>query len=199
MEIRFIISLKISGGSSDSNGPMYSGQSWRRIRQQVARRDKHVCQYCGEATRDGEVDHIIPLSGGGTDALDNLAWSCASCNRSKGSKILDEWREADTSRHKVDLDKLIDDDGKMDPDLKGFYDTAAEIGTSIRAWETELGRNRYAVYRDALIGRGFGHWNSYKWDGTPNFQQGWSIGRIDNAPDQLALDIEDWADKREDG
>jgi hypothetical protein len=70
-----------------------SRRSWKRIRQIVRRRDGAVCQYCGSKAPDGHVDHIIPLSRGGTDSVDNLLWSCAFCNISKGAKSLDEWGE----------------------------------------------------------------------------------------------------------
>lgn len=38
-----------------------------------------------------DVDHIRPLSRGGSNWPDNLACACASCNRSKNDKTLDEW------------------------------------------------------------------------------------------------------------
>ncbi|MCK4274692.1 MAG: HNH endonuclease [Dehalococcoidales bacterium] len=36
-----------------------------------------------------ELEHIIPLSKGGTDELDNLTTSCFECNRGKGVSLLD--------------------------------------------------------------------------------------------------------------
>lgn len=44
------------------------------------------CCYCGAPMKD--IDHIVPLSHGGTGAWDNLTAACASCNRSKQSKSL---------------------------------------------------------------------------------------------------------------
>ena len=34
-----------------------------------------------------EIDHIIPLKHGGTNQVDNLAWSCAICNNNKGTDV----------------------------------------------------------------------------------------------------------------
>lgn len=37
-----------------------------------------------------EVDHIIPVSEGGSDEMDNLTTSCWECNRGKGATLLDD-------------------------------------------------------------------------------------------------------------
>lgn len=49
------------------------------------------CEYCGNVSGPFEIDHKTPLSRGGTHAMRNLAVVCRSCNRSKGTKTLDEW------------------------------------------------------------------------------------------------------------
>ncbi len=56
----------------------------------VFARDNYTCQFCGRTPGlfPGlflDVDHIIPVSKGGTNDLKNLQTSCASCNRSKGN------------------------------------------------------------------------------------------------------------------
>ena len=54
-----------------------------------------VCAYCGKklSRYTATIDHIIPLSRGGTDFKWNLVWCCHKCNQSKGSKLLSEWLE----------------------------------------------------------------------------------------------------------
>lgn len=50
------------------------------------------CYYCGAVVGDTyHVDHIVPLSRGGTDNPDNLAISCPLCNQRKGDRTPDEW------------------------------------------------------------------------------------------------------------
>lgn len=38
----------------------------------------------GEPISRATIEHIVPRSGGGTDALENLALACARCNAGKG-------------------------------------------------------------------------------------------------------------------
>lgn len=51
------------------------------------------CVYCGckLTTKYRHLDHVIPLSRGGTNWISNLAWACPSCNSAKGNKLLEEW------------------------------------------------------------------------------------------------------------
>lgn len=53
------------------------------------------CAYCGDEI-DGHaashVDHVVPRSEGGTEALDNLACACTFCNTSKGAGSLESLR-----------------------------------------------------------------------------------------------------------
>lgn len=61
------------------------------IRTQVAGRAEHVCEYCGWPDWFSPVtfaiEHILPLARGGTDDLDNLAYSCPGCNGYKHDDI----------------------------------------------------------------------------------------------------------------
>lgn len=59
---------------------------WNKTRLQVLRRDGYTCQICGQ--EGNTVDHIVPLSKGGTDNLDNLQCACKRCNYSKGGLSL---------------------------------------------------------------------------------------------------------------
>lgn len=51
------------------------------------------CAYCGG---DGRltIDHVVPLSRGGSDSIDNLVPACGSCNSSKHDRTLLEFEGA---------------------------------------------------------------------------------------------------------
>lgn len=65
---------------------------WQELRTAVFHRDNFTCAYCGHYGGSLECDHIVPVSKGGSDDLDNLATACRACNRSKGAKDLESWR-----------------------------------------------------------------------------------------------------------
>jgi hypothetical protein len=63
------------------------------ISDDVYARDGGRCVYCGAEDRLS-LDHVIPWSRGGENAVDNLAVACRPCNSSKGARTPEEWRAA---------------------------------------------------------------------------------------------------------
>jgi len=65
-------------------------RGWKltKARERIARRDDYTCQICGRVTAldRGELDHIVPLSRGGSNADVNLQWLCVACNQAKSDK-----------------------------------------------------------------------------------------------------------------
>lgn len=64
-----------------------------KLRYQILRRDGFRCQLCGASQADGvrlHVDHIIPVSKGGTSDVENLRTLCDRCNLGKGDQMEDE-------------------------------------------------------------------------------------------------------------
>lgn len=57
----------------------------KRTRYEVLRRDEFTCRYCHSNTSEMTVDHVVPVSLGGTDAPDNLVAACRDCNAGKSS------------------------------------------------------------------------------------------------------------------
>ena len=61
------------------------------IQRLVRQRANHLCEYCHTSERwqyvPFTIDHIVPLSKGGSDEPDNLALACFHCNRRKADKL----------------------------------------------------------------------------------------------------------------
>jgi hypothetical protein len=69
---------------------------WKEISKTIFKRDNYTCKYCGQIGGRLEVDHVIPISKGGTNDLSNLTTSCRKCNRQKKDMSVEEflkWRE----------------------------------------------------------------------------------------------------------
>ncbi len=66
------------------------------VRQLVAERAGFCCEYClipdSQSFIPHQIDHIIARKHRGQSTLDNLAYSCALCNKRKGSDIA-SWDE----------------------------------------------------------------------------------------------------------
>ena len=61
------------------------------LRNDVARRAHHRCEYClihqDDIAFRPHIDHIVSRKHGGLSDIENLAYACALCNRSKGSDL----------------------------------------------------------------------------------------------------------------
>lgn len=71
----------------ESTSGWINPKDWERTVRLFNRR----CAYCG-ATGDLHMDHVVPLSRGGTHTIGNVVPACPSCNLSKHNKFLTEWR-----------------------------------------------------------------------------------------------------------
>lgn len=62
----------------------------KKTRFEIFKRDGFTCQYCGRTSEESilEIDHIIPVSRGGTNDEMNLVTACFDCNRGKGNREL---------------------------------------------------------------------------------------------------------------
>lgn len=79
------------------NGGTFTGEEWKNLKL----RYKHTCLRCGrqEPEISLTVDHVIPLSKGGHNSIDNIQPLCLSCNVAKHIKSTDyrlTWDDDDT-------------------------------------------------------------------------------------------------------
>ena len=62
----------------------------KKVRFEIFKRDNFTCAYCGTKPPNTvlEVDHILPVSKGGKNLMENLITSCFDCNRGKSNVSL---------------------------------------------------------------------------------------------------------------
>jgi len=67
-----------------------------RRRFEIFKRDGFTCQYCGKRPPNTilHLDHIIPVSKGGTNQTENLITACIDCNLGKSNILLDNSKES---------------------------------------------------------------------------------------------------------
>lgn len=72
----------------------------KRKRFSVFARDGFTCRYCGRQPSDVilHLDHIIPVSKGGTNDPENLVTSCADCNLGKAATRIEQYAPNDGDR-----------------------------------------------------------------------------------------------------
>lgn len=56
----------------------------------------YQCFYCGKSGSNLTKDHVIPVSKGGEDTMENIVPACMECNRRKGVKIYETTKPFNT-------------------------------------------------------------------------------------------------------
>jgi hypothetical protein len=77
----------------------WQGMNWisQHKRLAIYLRDNLACVYCGDAVEQGAkltLDHVVPVSKGGTNGGDNLVTCCHRCNTSRGNRTVVAFAEA---------------------------------------------------------------------------------------------------------
>lgn len=89
-----------------------------RLRFKVFQRDGFTCQYCGAKPGSEDVilqvDHIVPVSKGGNNDIENLITACRKCNAGKTDRSLSDITPS--------ISKNIEEITEKYEQLKGFYE-----------------------------------------------------------------------------
>lgn len=95
IDIKNLNIFVIKNEALKANSPEKATYKKRRInqtlRKKVFERDEYRCVDCNTHL-DLTLDHKKPELLGGQDTFDNLQTLCQSCNSSKGTKTMNEWR-----------------------------------------------------------------------------------------------------------
>lgn len=73
-------------GTAESRRKVITRERWRLVETLISR-DGKVCALCHRLLTHIHLDHIRPLSRGGTNELSNLRLLCPRCNTSKGGRM----------------------------------------------------------------------------------------------------------------
>jgi hypothetical protein len=79
------------------------------IRLRIMQRDAWTCQYCGD--RAEQVDHIRPVTAGGTHADENLVAACRKCNAWASDRVFASFAE----KNRTILIERFNPDGNLGP------------------------------------------------------------------------------------
>lgn len=69
----------------NNTGGSYTGPEWKALVESYGGR----CLCCGRTDVRLTVDHIVPISKGGSSDIGNIQCLCVQCNSSKGNKTID--------------------------------------------------------------------------------------------------------------
>jgi hypothetical protein len=106
--------------------PASHGGKWirQKRRLEIYCRDGMSCRYCGVGVESGIIltlDHVVPVSDGGTNRTDNLITACSPCNSRRGAMSIDVWCKSigidvesiycqlalDTTPYRIEAESLI--------------------------------------------------------------------------------------------
>ena len=116
----------------------------KRLRFEIFKRDGFTCQYCGAQPPDEVlvIDHIHPVSAGGTNDPLNLITACETCNQGKsdrplGDRIvrpdadllyLETQQEiAELQRYRISLAEREAEIAKVVEDLQGIWSSYSAL------------------------------------------------------------------------
>lgn len=124
----------------------------KTVRFEVFKRDKFSCQYCGRSAPDVvlEVDHIVPVSEGGSNDIMNLVTACRDCNRGKTNRKLGD--DAVIVKQKQQLEELQDRREQLEMMLKWREALNEQIEIEVNAIE-QLIKSSLGMTRLTEIGR----------------------------------------------
>jgi len=111
----------------------------KRVRFEVFKRDSFKCQYCGAAAPEVllQVDHIQPVTAGGSNEITNLVTACGSCNSGKSDRSLSD--KTVVAKQRAQLEELQERREQLEMLLEwkqGLNNLKADVVAEVcRYWE----------------------------------------------------------------
>jgi hypothetical protein len=119
-----------------------------RTKFEVRKRDGFKCRYCGATpmARLLHVDHVVPVSKGGTNEMENLVTACVDCNLGKAGVPLSDVRKglgmspAEAKEHAKQVREYLAAQREL-ADAKN--EVAEEVA---HAWEARIGKMTQGMF-----------------------------------------------------
>lgn len=131
----------------------------RRARFRVLRRGRFRCHYCGASAADValEIDHVVPVARGGTNAESNLVPACLACNRGKADtsagETFDAWLRLQAGRDDI-VGDLADDFVRAPlADTSSLRALLASVRRAVHVDPTPVERAAWHAWREWKRGR----------------------------------------------
>ena len=120
------------------------------IKRALAKRDGLWCWFCGGSFPDLiglTIDHYVPLSKGGTNALRNLRLACSFCNHRKGDLTAEEFETSAVlhERRRMVMRAALRDLGML-PSGRGYLHRASFVRVAKGSWQCPACRTQAAVH-----------------------------------------------------
>ena len=115
------------------------------LRHKVFQRDGYRCVECGATSKETtlEIDHIIPVSRGGTNDIDNLQTLCKECNRAKSNTF---WgNPIDIKKNELELLEKTLIKLKKDLELEVSGDKKIDIKYRIEVTKEKINRVKQQI------------------------------------------------------
>lgn len=91
------VQMRVSSGNRRARKRNAQGTHTTDELYQQLRRQKNKCYYChvklGKERNSWVAEHVIPLSRGGSNSIDNIVIACPTCNLRKHDKLPHEWKD----------------------------------------------------------------------------------------------------------
>lgn len=126
---------------------------WNALRMKILVRDQFKCQYCGLTVKDNavlQVDHIVPVSKGGTNDEYNLITSCRDCNMWKFDHNIEELEaiRLETAKWKLkELNEVVKKKEELEKIASAIIEIKAGINYTpeLMALITYADKNKYTI------------------------------------------------------
>ena len=116
----------------------------KKLRFDVFKRDGFHCVYCGAHPPKAilQIDHIHPVSQGGTNQIDNLITSCQPCNLGKSANLLDNIPQSLKDKAEIIAEK--------EEQIKGYYKVMQDREVRLNEEIIAIGKILDSIYSKQL-------------------------------------------------